>query len=886
MALKAAPPVLPPDLVPRPALAHRLGEGASRPVTLVCAGPGTGKTLTVASWARSDEAPWPVAWLSLDAADNTLQAFWSAVLCSLSDCGVTPREGSLRDLSPATGFGPEEVLAVRAILASLPLPVVLVLDDFHEITDDAVLATFGELVDHLPDSLRLVLISRSDPTLRLHRLRASGELTEIRTADLAFSQVEAAILFEQAGIPLRAEQVAVVRERTEGWAVGLRLAAFSFAAGDLDAAIGRLSGSNRAIADYLIGELMQRLSPDTRDFLLRTSVVERISGPLADHLTGRSDGQALLEGLARANAFVVAIGGGFGWFSYHRMLRELLLYRLALEQPKVLREAHLAAARWLLESGEPIEAIRHSIAGDDTVGAGRILLKVIPKVVSPEGPALAAAVAPLAAEAPEKPGLATLLAAATWHFHHHQFAAMQRDVDAAREFLDDAGDTRTSAEAMLSTYDMAYRRTVADSEAVQRLAQQVIDIVDRTPRRLFPAGPALRSIAVINRAGAQIWTGSADDTVMSLENEAETARELQLLLPHLNAIGHLALSDVLVGRCTSASRRTAEAMEIIDRRGWGSEPQALATYLAQALVDLARQRPTEAGHHVSRGLSSSVHHTDRALRLALGAARVEVAVGRGDARAAMAADERVLDGLERTPDATAVLRTLIAVAGADALLLAGQPERAAARLLADSPTSNRNGSAIPATLTGRERICLARAALATGAIGRVPALIEPVLARPTVDREATIAAHLLLAVLADRSHRDTAAFAAIETAVDLAYPERIRRPFVAVGDRVGSILMRHRQIGERHDAFSAEILALLQPSPPPAGVGTVITETLTDREGIVLRYLPTMLKAGEIADELFVSVNTVKAHLRAIYRKLGVGNRREAVERARAAGLL
>ena len=890
LSLKSTPPALPSDLVHMPALARRLTAGAARPVTLVSAGPGTSKTLTVAAWARSDDAPWPIAWLSLDAADNSLQAFWSSVLFSLSACGGLAHDSGLSDFTPAAGFGPEEILAVRDILARLPLPIVLVLDDFQEITDEDALASFGELVDHLPDSLKLVLISRSDPTLRLHRLRANGELTEIRTAELAFTEAETAELFERAGVPVSSDQVTVVRERTEGWPVGLRLAALSLDRDDIDAAVQRLSGTNRTIAEYLIGEVLQRMSADSREFLLRTSVVDRISGPLADHLTGRSDSQSLLEGFARANALVIGIGGGSGWFTYHRMLRELLLYRLALEQPEALRQAHLAAADWLLAHGEPIEAIRHFIVAGDTTGAGRILLRMIPKVLSPEGPALAAAVAPLAATAVDTPCLPALVASAVGHYDRYEVAGMLQDTAAARQFLDEAGDDRASAESTLSLFEMAGRRSTADSVGVQRMAQQVIDVVDSTPRRLLPTGPAFRTIADINLAGAQIWTGVTGDTASVLEDAAQRAFELGLFLPQLNAIGHLALLDALGARCTSASRRAADAMVIIDRRGWGSEPQALATYLAQALVELARQRPTEAGHQVRRGLSSRAQHTDRALRIALGVAWVEVAVGRGDARAALTADERVLDGLVRTPAASAVLRRWIAVAGAEALLLAGRPEQAVARILPASAVPHRNGSGTApigtTELTSRERICLARASLALGKTAAIPAMIEPVFPRATPDREATIAAHLLLAVLADRSHRDAAAISAMETAVELAHAERIRRPFAAVGDRVGSVLHRYRQLSGRHDAFTAELLTVVHhtQSPPPADAP--MTEHLTDREAIVLRYLPTMLKAGEIADELYVSVNTVKAHLRAIYRKLGVGNRREAVERARAAGLL
>ena len=312
LELKTRPPEVPPSLVRRGRLEDRLTAAAGGPVTLVSAGPGAGKTLMVASWVGSGRVPGAAGWLSLDSADDNPRSFWSSVIFALNASGGVPDRSGLRDIAPATKFGPAEVFDVRALLAELPAPVVLILDDLQEITDDTVLQTFGELVDHLPPALRLVLVSRSDPMLRLHRLRVSGSLTEIRTADLAFTESETAELFDGAGIRLAAEQVRVLRERTEGWPAGLRLAAMSMDSGDLQAEIDRFSGSDVSVADYLVGEVTQRLSPADRDFLLKTSVVDRLNGELAGLVTGRTDGQQVLEELVRRNAFVVGLGGRQG----------------------------------------------------------------------------------------------------------------------------------------------------------------------------------------------------------------------------------------------------------------------------------------------------------------------------------------------------------------------------------------------------------------------------------------------------------------------------------------------------------------------------------------------------------------------------------------------
>lgn len=598
----------------------------------------------------------------------------------------------------------------------------------------------------------------------------------------------------------------------------------------------------------------------------------------------------MLEYFARANAFVMGIDGFPGWFTYHRMLRDLLAYRFAMEQTQALQQAHMAAAEWLFQNGEHVDSIRHSIATGDTAGAGRTFLCVFPKMMSPDGPALAVAIAPLAANAVIDPCLISLLASTTCHLDSNDYLAMRRDVDAARQYLDEAGEARAGAETVLLLFEMGAHRATADSTGVQCTAARVIDIVDRTPRRLLPAGPAFRIIAVINQAGAGIWTGRADDTESILKDAARDALQLGLLLPQLNAISHLALLDAFRGRLTAASSRAAEALAIIDRRGWGSEVQALATYVAQGVVDLARQQPTAASHHVHRGLAASGRQTDRALRLALGVTLVEIAVGRGDAAAAIAADARVVDGFQKTPSASSALRRWSAVAGAEALLLAGRGEEAVGRIVRETTPGGDNNSpgvaALRATPTPRERIFFARAALLAGNNAEIPALMEPLLTADDSDREATVAAHLLDAVLADRGHRDSAALSSMEKAISVAHADDIRRPFVSVGGRVPGILDRYRHVGGRHDFFSSNLVALLSPSRSPATGGAAMIEHLTEREAVVLRYLPTMLKAGEIGADLYVSVNTVKAHLRAIYRKLGAANRREAVEKARAVGLL
>ena len=877
-ALKTRPPRLPPGLVRRPALDAALTAATARPVTLVSAGPGSGKTLTVAEWAGSGTLRLPIGWLSLDASDDDVPSFWSNLIAALIASGGVPEDNALREFIPAAEFGAAEVLEVRARLTELPSPVVLVLDDFHEISNAAVVESFGELVDHLPASLRLVLLSRSDPPLRLHRLRIAGQLTEIRSSELAFTEKETAELFGAAGFDLRAGQVTTLRNRTEGWSAGLRLAAMSLDPADVQAGIDRFSGSERSVADYLVGEVIRRLSPADRDFLLATSVVDRVSGPLANRLTGRSDGQQLLERFVRNNAFVVGLGGRYEWFRFHPLLRELMRYRLRLDNPQLVPQLHRRAAEWMTEHSDPIGAIVHWILAGDEQEAGGTMLQVLPKMLTAEGPALAAAIRPMAKSAAAAPSLITLLASASWHFHRHEFAAMSRDAMEAKDFLEQApGDVRPSAQVVISLFEMVAARNNADTATVADLARRVIDLVDSTSRSMLPARRAYRAIGRVNLAGAHLWNGNHAQAQELLDHAAAESLEAGLPLTHLNAIGHLALLDALHGWCRDGDRRAKQAIQIAERRGWLSEPQALAALLTHALVELARQHPRSANDFVQRGLAGSRGGTDRTLRLAFGIAAVQVAVARGDIAGALTADSLVTEGLARTPAAPHLLLRWAAIAGAEALLLVGRPDDALARVSAPADR--------PGLASAWERVCLARIRLALGESDAAEALITPLLRSVDTPRESAVTAWVLHAVAATRDHRDSAALTALTSAIDLAQPEGIRRPFLQPGGAPPELLTRYRDLGGRHDAFAADLLAQLHPQPVMEP-GLPIVEHLTERELSVLGYLPTMLKAGEIAQSLFVSVNTVKAHQRSIYRKLGAANRRQAVERARTLRLL
>ena len=312
LASKLTPPRISLRQVPRPRLFDLLHGGTQQLLTLVSAPAGAGKTTLLASWGSSRQPPGPVAWLSLDPADNQAGKFWAYALAALGRSGAVPGDSPLRALAPPPDPDERFLAPLVSGLAKLPAPVVLVLDDLHSITDATVLEGLEFLLRHAPPQLRLVLATRVDPPVPLQRLRVSGRLSHVRAADLAFTVAEVAeLLAASDGRPtLSDDDLALLQARTEGWAAGLRLAAMSLEGQpDPHRFVTELAGDDKSIADYLTGEVLDRQPQELRSFLLQTCIVDELNGDLADTLTGGDDGESMLARLERANGFVTTVGG-------------------------------------------------------------------------------------------------------------------------------------------------------------------------------------------------------------------------------------------------------------------------------------------------------------------------------------------------------------------------------------------------------------------------------------------------------------------------------------------------------------------------------------------------------------------------------------------------
>ena len=883
---KLVPPRLQERVVLRPRLLERLTRGTARPVTIVSGGAGAGKTVAVASWVKSGHPPGPVAWVSLDSFDNQPARFWSHVLAVLRSTGTVPEDNPLADLVPLQR--PSEVFSTRLAsgLAQLRQPVVLVLDDLHLVNDRSVLQQLATLLQHPSLMLRLVLLTRVDPLLPLLRLRLDARSGEIRGNDLAFTSEEAGLLFAKSGLAMTRTEIDRLVERTEGWAAGLRLAALSFERKAATASdppefsdlVDQFVAAEQTISDYLLEEVLSEMSDADRDFLLRTSVVDDVCDDLAQALTGRADGQRVLESLERSNAFVAVVGTGRVWFRYHQLFRETLRHELRLRAPGLVSVTHRAAAAWLSRHGEPIEALRHAIEGQDWAFIDRLAIRsLLPHILGPDRATLCALLGQLPEDQVQAhAGLSLALALRDFHVRDVQ-GMCGRAASAARLAARAEADTAPIL-VIVRLVEMAAARLRGDSEAVIAAATDAETVLADIPAGVVPA-VAYQGLIFGNRGASLLWSGDLVGAERELTAGLQAALAARLDLSQMGALGHLALIAVGRGELRVAYERARVATDVAERRGWTAESLAATAYLALAMCHFEWGNPAEAKVHLDQ--ATDAHRADRELpvAVALQVARARFHVAAGETAAAQAAitAARACYGGRPLP---ALLRRLVAVEEADLDLATGHPERVRDRFHGLDVGDIDMGS------TDRERVRLARAELALDQPWDALAVVGPLLSEDPSNPGPAVEAWLVTALAADRLLADDRALDALSAALQLAASETRRRPFLTADPRLHELLARHAGlVGTQHD-FVAEILLDVAQRQAPRMPPAPPTEPLTDRERAVLRYLPTLVSNAELAEHLHISVNTVKAHLKSLYRKLGVPSRRQAVQRARELGLL
>ena len=876
-APRSAGAVPSPRLVRREALIARLPRDDTGGVALVCASAGSGKTVLVRAWAEASGLEDRVAWVSVERDEHDAQRFWLTLVAALANAG-----GVVQRVDPAPSFrGAAVIQKLLADLESLEEPVALVIDDLHELRSPDALHWLEVLLGAMPDQLQVFLLTREYPALGLHRLRLAGRLTELGDADLRFTPQEAGDLLRALDIALSDEGLALLYERTEGWTGGLRLAAISMAHhSDPERFVREFSGTERTVAQYLIAEVVEHQPPEVRELLLRTSILDRVSGPLADHLTGGSGAERWLQELDDANAFVTSLDVARSWFRYHHLFADLLRLELRRIAPEAIPALHRAAAQWFEEQGDPVEAVRHAQSAQDWPQASRLLAANHVGLIL-DG-RLATVRTLLGAFPPE-------LSASD-----SELALVFADVRLRDGAPEEAAGYLASAEQAAATVPVARRAQFAlqlasvelesaarrgDLARARRAMAALEDALAKQPPGALEQSNDIRALALMTLGTTELWALDLRGALTHLERGLALARRIGRPYLEIGCLADLAIATPLSGlTAAEALRFSKQAVSVAEAHGLETDPVAALSFAVGAgtlawlgrfdegEVWLARaQRALRAGE--SPGIELAIHHAHGLVRF-------------GQGRLEQAHD--ALLGAERMQAMLAGEHALAGEVRGRIMLVQVRMGRAA--------DARERLEQIPVAERDRADVRLAEGTIVLAeeqpeqAIETLAPVVEQRAPTPQ-PKWAAVHALLIDAAAHDQLRDARAREESIEQALELAEPEGLMLPFAMAP--VEELLDHHPGHRTAHATFIAEVLDVLrggssdrgeEPQPP--------IEELSAAELRVARYLPTNLKAPEIASELFISTNTVRTHLRHIYAKLGAHGRAEAVDRARALRLL
>lgn len=850
-------------VVPRPRVFDLLDRCARCPVTLVAAPAGWGKTLLAASWTAAGGGGWSPAWVR--SAPGGDAGFWPAVAGALAAVSGPEAAAHLRRLAVDGDAVDDPPGAIAAALARAGRPVLLVLDDLHEVTSPAVHAGLIRLVERPPPQLSLLVLTRRDPPWPIARLRLAGLLTEVHAPDLAFRVDEAAELLALLRVDLDDSRIARLVERTEGWPAALRLVALHLQGRpDAGAAVAAFSGADHSVARYLDTEVLGSLPPGPIRFLERISGLDHVCADLADALTGRRDGAALLAELATAHLVVPVTDRPGRWYHPHRLVADLLRARPVPRRAR--RDLWRRATEWLQRNDMPVEALWSAVHGElwslAAVLVGRQLLTLtsdgraqeleraleqVPRTTLVAHPELVCGLAAARLVRGDGTEVAELVAYGRTRL---RFLSAQRAAR-AQVLLDLVAGALARMTGNWDEVVALYRSAPTDPVTLAGLGLARAELV-----------PAL----VKNFLGVAALL-SAD--LVTAERDLGAAASAGVPRPgsQLNAAAHLSLVHCARGELGPAQRAAMDVVRWAEDAGLARTGQVVAAHLAMAHVALDRMHPEELDTWLGRAAAAEAVGTEIHLRVEavlLLAARRAAAGEREQALTALrvGATELDLATLPRT------LQERWSLTEAGLLAGSGVPQQARAIL-------DRLGR--PATAAAR--LATARLWLQLGDLPSALALRAGV--EPERHPRGTVDAALLDTALATASEDEETALDRLEDALAAAAPWYLRGPFRSEVLDLRPLLERRLEQGTVAPVFTVDLLARLSGTPVPLTGPSVLTEPLTGRERTVLRYLASTLSNAEIAAELVVSVNTVKTHQRAVYRKFGVTNRRDAVERGR-----
>lgn len=883
------------QLVSRARLIRILDRTTECRLTLVSAPPGFGKTTLLSDWIATFQSDaCSVAWVSLDERDNQPISFWTYVLAAIQT--VAPEAATKGSVQLASSQPPpiEDVLSalINGFGAEIK-DIVLVLDDYDVISQPEIHEGMAFLLDHLPPLVHLVIASRTDPPLPLSRLRARGELVELRAADLRFQPEESAAFFNEAmDMHLADADLDVLSSRTEGWAAALQLAALSMQGrDDVSDFIETFAGDNRYIVDYLVQEVLHRQPENVRDFLLKTSILERLSGPLCDALTGGRDGETTLRSLEQGNVFVVPLDDRRVWFRYHHLFADVLRAHLATEGAEHVHDLHRRASAWFEQNGERADAIRHALAGADFESAAGLVELALPNMLKSrddttlrtwfealpgellrDRPVLSAAYAGVLLQRSDLASVDALLQSAE---RSRESASHIASASAGTPVYVDEVQFR-ELPGMIALYRAGHAQVAGNLEDTAKYARLALE---RMPEDAPLRGGALALL------GLALW--SSGDLNAAYGTYAEGVARVHLD-GYINDSSTIMLADMLVAQGHLRDALAAYQRSIHLATGQGKAAPRGTADLHVGISEIYREQGDvdAAIEHLSTSKALGDHAGLPENRFRWFTAMAAIKEIQGDLDAAL----DLLDNAERlyAPGFAPDVRPIPALRSR-VWLHQGRLDEAQGWARERGLTANDELS----YLREFEHITLARLFLALANAEAPRQILEKAIglldrleaAAEAGGRNGSLIEVLVLRALAHQARGETAsALSLLERALALAEPQGYVRAFLDEGPPMQELLGRCDK--SANSGYAGRLLALFREPDRKPFAASAGEYNLSERELDVMRLLATGLSGPDIARELVVSLNTVRTHTKSIYTKLGVQNRRAAVLRAQELQIL
>jgi LuxR family maltose regulon positive regulatory protein len=881
------------ELVPRPELVDRFNNGLDRKLTLISAPAGFGKTTLVSHWLENlqNSQTVKVAWLSLDEDDNDPVRFLTYFVTALNKASNPENalgSGALSILQSPQPPGATDVLTLLINeLAESDQQFIFVLDDYHLIEAKPIDQAVGFLLDNLPPQLHLVIATRQDPALSLGRLRAQNQVTELRAADLRFTSSEAAEFLNQVmGLDLSVQDITELEIRTEGWIAGLQLAAISMQGyQDHRAFIKSFTGGHRLVLDFLIEEVLDQQTQEIQDFLLQTSILDRMTGSLCDALTGQENGQEILDTLDRTNLFIVHLDEERHWYRYHHLFADLLRQRLNQRTPEEIPDIHKRASKWYSQHELVHEAIKHSLIAKDYNSANDLMKELAIDIIQ-QGDHTS--VVEWINEMPERfvkerPYLC-VLHAWTLQLTGQLKSADSRLVDAENALGNLNTDAESGTETILGLIN--FRR--AYSTLLRGEHDKTISYGQQALKQLPETAALLRVRTVLFLDGAYRFQGKIQEALANYDEVTPIIQSIGISSTVVLLYLHQGDLHIEMAQLHRARDIYEDALKLIERQtGRSDMPYAGYVYVSIGRIFRQWNQLDDAYRFIVKGLALC-----RLWNVAdiLGLSLIELAY----IHQSLGAYEKAFESLK---EATNVFEGISTWGGKIAAAHQAKSDITHGDIGAAEHWVEANDLDLNSDFEFYreiEYLVLVRAFIAQRRYDEAHTLAERIykIAQETGKRQTELEILILLAIVFSGQGKTEQALVHLERALNIGQPEGFIRTFVDEGPPMAKLLYEALQ-RDIYPEYVQRLLAAFPITEPDKDASTKsqadqsgLIEPLSEREIEVLQLLAKGLTNQEVAQRLYLSPHTIKTHTRNIYGKLGVNNRTQAVERARALGIL